>query len=627
LGSFFSTPKHLSLPPGGFVVSGIIDRIKKMSKLEHMRHSAEHVLHMSIESLYPGAKKAMGPATGEGFYHDADLEDSGVKMSIEEFPKIEKRMKEIIKAKLPIKMKGISPAEGKIIFKGNPYKIEWIGEVEKKQKEGSKEKLTICEIGSKKGKYYDVDICKGGHVNNTGDVGPFKLLSVAGAYWRGSEKNKMLTRIYGTAFPSQKDLDEYLKLQEEAKKRDHKIIGKELDLFTFSPLVGPGLPLWPPKGVILRNLLDDFVWELRKARGYQKVEIPHITKKELYKTSGHWDKFKEDLFRLKSREGFDSALKPMNCPHHTQIYDRKPHSYKELPQRYANTTMVYRDEQSGELSGLARVESITQDDAHVFCRMTQVEEEFLAIWNIVDDFYGAVGFELEVRLSLHDPDNFEAYLGSKKEWKKSEDILRKLTNKRKVEVREEVGEAAFYGPKIDFMAKDSLNRKWQVATIQLDMSMPERFDLTCINEKGDKERIVMIHAAIMGALERYISILIEHFAGAFPTWLSPVQAVVIPISDQNVKYANQVADTLILHSMRVEVDDRSETMQARIRDAQMQKIPYMLIVGEKEEKSKSISVRLRSGEIPPAGGGKLKVDKFVDKVTKMIENRSLDLWK
>jgi threonyl-tRNA synthetase len=402
------------------------------------------------------------------------------------------------------------------------------------------------------------------------------------------------------------------------EERDHKKLGKELDLFTFSDLVGSGLPLWTPKGTILRNLLDDFVWEMRRAHGYEKVEIPHITKKELYEKSGHWDKFKDDLFRIVTREGDEFALKPMNCPHHTQIYARKPWSYRELPQRYANTTMCYRDEQSGELNGLSRVRAFTQDDAHAFCRESQVEEEFKNIWAIIEKFYGTFGFNpKKIRLSFHDPLHPENYLGDKARWKVAEDILTKIAKEKGAETIDGAGEAAFYGPKLDFMAEDSHGRLWQVATIQLDMNMPERFDLTCVNEQGEKERIVMIHAAIMGSIERFLSVLIEHLQGAFPLWLSPLQARVLPVSEKHAAYAQEVASALKATNIRADVDEANESLGKKIRNAKTEKIPYLLVVGDAEVEAKTVSVESRDA-------GKLdamSAADFISRATEEIRTR------
>ena len=397
------------------------------------------------------------------------------------------------------------------------------------------------------------------------------------------------------------------------KGHDHKKLGKELDLFTFSDLVGSGLPLWTPKGTVLRNLLDDFVWELRSKCGYEKVEIPHITKRELYEKSGHWDKFKDDLFRITTREGDEFAMKPMNCPHHTQIYARRPWSYRELPQRYANTTMCYRDEQSGELNGLSRVRAFTQDDAHAFCRESQVKEEFLKVWNIIEEFYSTFGFKpKKIRLSFHDPKHLEKYLGDKGRWKIAEDILRDIAKEKGVETINGMGEAAFYGPKLDFMAEDAHGRLWQVATIQLDMNMPERFALTCINEKGEKERIVMIHAAVMGSIERFLSVLIEHLGGAFPLWLSPVQVRVLPVSEKHTAYANEVLAALRAASIRTDVDDANESLGKKIRNAKTEKIPYLLVVGDKEVEAKTVSVESRDH-------GKQDVASLSDFITKASE--------
>ena len=404
---------------------------------------------------------------------------------------------------------------------------------------------------------------------------------------------------------------------EKMDKNDHRILGKELDLFTFSDLVGPGLPMWTPKGTVIREELDKFVQQLRGKYGYNRVTIPHITKRELYEISGHWNKFSDELFKITSREGKEYALKPMSCPHHTQIFDRKPHSYKEMPQRYAETTMVYRDEQSGELGGLTRVLSITQDDAHVFCRHLQVKEEFLKIWDIVDNFYKAFGFVLRTRLSFREPENQEKYLGTKEIWDKAEDILRKIAEERGANYFEGPGEAALYGPKLDFMAKNSAGREWQVATIQLDMNIPERFDLTCVNEKGEKERIVMIHAAITGALERCIAILIEHFAGAFPLWLSPVQIMVIPVRTNHNEYAKQIFDTLQENNIRAELNDADENLGSKVRDVKENKIPYWIVIGDKEIESNKVTLESRDGRQL----GQITKEELLQKLLKEIRDK------
>jgi threonyl-tRNA synthetase len=427
----------------------------------------------------------------------------------------------------------------------------------------------------------------------------------------------MLTRIYGLAFLTQKDLDAYLLQQEEAKKRDHKKLGVELDLFTFSDLVGSGLPLWTPKGTLVRNLLDTYVWELRQEKGYERVEIPHITKKDLYITSGHWDKYKDDLFRITTREGHEFAMKPMNCPHHTQIYARKMWSYRELPQRYANTTTCYRDEQSGELSGLSRVRAFAQDDAHVFCRMAQAKEEFLKIWDIVEKFYNTFGFNLRVRISKHDPEHPEKYLGDKERWAFAENMLTEIAEGKKVETFDGIGEAAFYGPKLDFMANDAIGREWQVATIQLDMNMPERFDLTCTNEKGEKERIVMIHAAIMGSIERFLSILIEHTAGVFPTWLSPIQVSVVPIKDTHEDKADEVVTVLRNNFIRGEKVSGNDSLGKRIHQAKAYNTPYVIVIGDKEKDSGNLTIEKRDGSKDTK-----TLEEFLEYIKNEIKNRA-----
>lgn len=566
-----------------------------MSSLEELRHSAAHLLAAAVLELYPDTKPTIGPAIENGFYYDFEF---ATPISDKDLKKIEKKMREIVKSWEGFERIEADANEAKKRVAGNEYKQELLDDLI-----GKNEPISFYKSGE------FTDLCRGGHVEKPKDeIKHFKLLSLAGAYWRGSEDNTMLTRIYGTAFFSKQELDEYLQMREEAKKRDHRKLGQKLDLFTFSDLVGGGLPLWTPKGTLLRNILDDFVWKLRQEKGYEKVSIPHITKKALYETSGHWAKFADDLFRITTREGHEFAMKPMNCPHHTQIYAHLPRSYRDLPQRYAETTMVYRDEQSGELHGLSRVRCITQDDAHVFCRESQLKQEFFAIWDIVETFYKACGFpELKIRLSLSDPEYQENYLGSKKEWQKAEEQLREFIKERGAEFFEAKGEAAFYGPKIDFMTRDSLGREWQVATIQADRNMPERFDLTCVNESGEKERVIMVHAAIMGSIERFLSILIEHHAGAFPFWLSPEQIVVLPIVDRHNDYAQGVVEQLQAAGYRVRLDSGSESLNKKIRNAQKAKLPYMLIIGDEEVEKNQVAVRSRE----EGDQGKLTVGEFI----------------
>lgn len=576
--------------------------------LEGIRHSLAHLLAAAVLKKFPDAKLAIGPVIENGFYYDFLLSRG---LTPEDLKDFEKDMKKMIGGKLPFSGKEVTRDEAREIFKDQPFKLELIEEFSSEEKT-----LTTYKTGE-----VFLDLCRGGHVDNTSEINPdaFVLDKTAGAYWRGDEKNQMLQRIYGIAFETKEELDKYLAMIAEAKKRDHKKLGPELDLFTFSDLVGSGLPLWTPKGTILRNLLDDFVWQLRKKRGYAKVEIPHITKQNLYETSGHWDKYKDDLFKITTRENHVFAMKPMNCPHHTQIYARKPHSYRELPQRFANTTMVYRDEQSGELAGLSRVLSITQDDAHVFCRLSQSKEEAVKIWDIISEFYGAFGIELRVRLSTRDPLHPEKYLGDSARWDAAEKILTEVVALKESAFEDGVGEAAFYGPKLDFMGKDAIGREHQVATIQLDMNMPERFDLTCTNEKGEGERIVMIHAAIMGSIERFLALAIEHFAGAFPLWLSPVQISILPVSEKFLGYAEEVKSALEKNGMRVEMADANETLGKRIRESELKKIPYTLILGEKEEGEKSVSFRKLKGEQENG----VSFEKFLERMSKEISEKNL----
>lgn len=578
------------------------------SSIEKKRHSAAHLLAMAVLDKYPEAKLGIGPTIENGFYYDFDLKE---KISPEDLPALEEKMRQFIAQGLGFERSEPGVAQAAEQFIDQPYKQELIQDLAKD------EAVTVSLY--KTGDF--TDLCRGGHVDNTHEIDPraFKLTKVAGAYWRGDENRPMLQRVYGVLFDTKEELDTYLQRLEEADRRDHKKLGKELDLFIFSELVGAGLPLWTPRGTLIRNLLDDYVWELRKARGYQKVVIPHITKKDLYVTSGHWAKFADELFKIKTREGHEFAMKPMNCPHHTQIFGSRPRSYREMPQRYSETTMVYRDEQSGELGGLSRVRSITQDDAHVFCRKSQIKDEVNAIWDIVNELYGTFGFKLQVRLSRHDPEQFDKYLGNPEIWEMAENQLRDVIIEHDMPYIDGVGEAAMYGPKIDFMGEDALGRLHQVATIQLDFNQPENFDLFCINEQGEQERIVMIHAAIMGSIERFMVLLIEHFAGAFPTWLAPVQVQVIPVSDKFNNYAfDHIAKALNEAGIRVEVDDANESVGKKIRSATTQKVPYIVVVGEKEIEAGTVSVRSRDkGEL-----GALTLANFTAQVTDEINNRA-----
>jgi threonyl-tRNA synthetase len=577
-------------------------------KLHNLRHSLAHLLAAAVGEIYKfdKVKLTLGPAIDNGFYYDIDFGDE--KVSDSDLKKIEDRMKKNLPKWTEWEHKEISKDEALNFFK-NEYKQELINEIAERG-----EKITTYTCGG------FIDLCRGGHLENPAkeiDPESFKLDRVAGAYWRGDEKNKMLTRIYGLAFKTKEELDAYLVQREEAEKRDHKKLGKELDLFVFSELVGGGLPLWTPKGTTLRNLLNDFVWGLRSERGYLRVEIPHITKKDLYIASGHWDKYKDDLFRITTREDHEFAMKPMNCPHHTQIYNRKAWSYKELPQRYENTTTCYRDEQSGELSGLSRVRAFTQDDAHVFCRISQAKEEMQKIWEIVHIFYKAFNLPLKLRLSLRDPEHPEKYLGDKNHWDQAEKVLKEVAAENNTEYYEAPGEAAFYAPKLDFIAKDSIGREWQVATIQLDVNMPDRFDLSCTNEKGEKERIVMIHAAIMGSIDRFMSIMIEHLAGNFPLWLSPVQVKVIPVRENHNSYAEEVYNLLKENNIRAELDTADSNLGGKVRDAKNNKMPYWIVIGDKEIEVGKVTLESRdAGQL-----GQISKEELVSKLLEEIKNK------
>lgn len=555
--------------------------------IEHKRHTLAHLLAAAVLKGYPHAKLTLGPAVDTGFYYDIDFR-GGEAPSDADLIGIEAEMRALLPSWTEFTHRQVTPTEARDIFQGNEFKTELINELEKKG-----ETITLYTAGT------FTDLCRGGHTENpAAELAPdsFKLDKLAGAYWRGDEKNPMLTRIYGLAFETKAELDAYETQLKEARERDHRKLGREQDLFTFSELVGAGLPLWTPKGTIIRHELDTFIWKLRQKHGYQRVTIPHITKKDLYERSGHWEKFADELFRITTREGKEYALKPMNCPHHTQIFDRQPHSYRDMPQRYAETTMVYRDEQSGELGGLTRVLSITQDDSHVFCRHSQVKDEFFRVWDIIDTFYGTFGFKLRVRLSFHDPAEMDKYLGTKEIWQNAEEALREIAKERNADYFEAPGEAAMYGPKLDFMAKDSIGREHQVATIQLDMNLPERFDLTCINEQGQKERIVMMHCAIMGSIERFTAVLIEHLGGNFPLWLAPEQLRIIPVSDAHHEYAEQVYSSLQAIGIRANFDDANESLGKKIRAAKQDKLPYFIVIGDKEVAAKNVTLEARGGE-------------------------------
>lgn len=577
-------------------------------QLAHNRHTLAHLLAQAIKTQFPNAKLTLGPAVDNGFYYDVDLGED--KATDENLKELQKFMRKNLSKWTEFTHREVSHDEAKTIFANNEYKLELIEEIV-----GRGEKITLYTCGGFE------DLCRGGHAENPAkDISSdsFKLDRVAGAYWRGDEKNKMLTRIYGLAFPTKEELDAYIFQIEEAKKRDHRKLGKELKLFVFSDLVGPGLPLWTPKGTLVRELLNDFVWGLRKVRGYQKVTIPHITKKELYETSGHWAKYADDLFKIHTREDHLFAMKPMNCPHHTQIFDSEQRSYRDMPQRYAETTMVYRDEQSGELSGLSRVLSITQDDAHVFCREVQIEKEAMAIWDIIETFYGAFGFNLQVRFSRHDPATPEKYLGSAETWAKAEGALQELMETKGVTWIDGIGEAAFYGPKIDFISKDSLGRVLQVATIQLDFNQPKNFGLYCVNEKGEREQVVMIHAAIMGSIERFISTLLEHLSGNFPTWLNPLQVAVVPVRENHSEKAQELLTMFLGNDIRAEVLDDGNSLGKRIHAAKAERAPYTIVLGDKELEAGTLTIEKRDGSKIEG----ITAEEFLKNITTEIKDRA-----
>ncbi len=576
-----------------------------MHDLEKLRHSLAHLLAGAVLKLHPDTKLTLGPAIEDGFYYDFEFSSP---ISEHDLPKIEKEMKKLLPTWETFEHFEVTPEEAKKIFADNPYKIELIEEISAKGEQitlyysGPKDsvptKEELLSINYKlKTKNYFLDLCRGGHVENPSkEINPdaFKIDRVAGAYWRGDEKNKMLTRIYGLAFETKEELKKYLEQREEAKKRDHRKLGQELDLFTFSELVGSGLPMFTPKGTLLRDALDNFSQKLRIEQGFQKVWIPHITKKALYEKSGHWDKFGGELFLVKSQETKDEmVMKPMNCPHHQQIYASKPRSYRDLPIRYIETTTVYRDEKAGELLGLSRVRSITQDDSHIFCTPDQIKQEYQVLVRIVKECYDKLGMKFRARLSFHDPEQKEKYLGDESLWQTAETILLEVAKENKLDYYTALGEAAFYGPKIDFMITDAIGREWQLATPQLDFVQPERFGLKYTDKDGREKTPVMIHFALLGSLERFLSVYIEHTAGAFPFWLSPVQVKVLPIGEGHRKYAKEVFETLKENDVRAELDDGDESLGKKIRAGKTEKVPYLLVIGDKELETKTVTVESR----------------------------------
>ncbi|CAM1363523.1 threonine--tRNA ligase [Tenacibaculum xiamenense] len=571
-------------------------------------HSSAHVLAQAILEFYPNAKLTIGPAIDNGFYYDLDLGDDVI--SEKDFPEIEKKFLELAREKAEFKMREVSKADALAYYKGrnNEYKVELIEGLE----DGD---ITFCDHSN------FTDLCRGGHIPNTGLIKAVKIMNVAGAYWRGDEKNNQLTRVYGISFPKQKQLKEYLELLEEAKKRDHRKLGKELELFTFSQKVGQGLPLWLPKGAALRSRLEDFLKKAQKKAGYEMVMTPHIGQKDLYVTSGHYAKYGEDSFQpiTTPKDDEEFLLKPMNCPHHCEIYAHKPYSYKDLPIRYAEFGTVYRYEQSGELHGLTRVRGFTQDDAHIFCTPEQLDSEFKNVIDLVLYVFTSLGFEnFTAQVSIRDMENLDKYIGEKETWELAENAIINAAKDKGLDFVIEEGEAAFYGPKLDFMVKDALGRSWQLGTIQVDYNLPKRFELTYKGSDNKLHRPVMIHRAPFGSMERFIAILLEHTGGKFPLWLTPEQVIILPISEKYQNYAEKVLHLLENSEIRALIDDRNEKTGRKIRDAEVSKIPFMVIVGEKEQDENTVSVRKHGeGDI-----GALSIEDFVSLIKEEV-NKTL----
>lgn len=575
-------------------------------------HSTSHVMAQAIEQLYPGVKLTIGPAIDRGFYYDIDFGEQ--KISENDFKKIEDKMLEIARGKHEFKMRSAGKEEALEFYRkqNNPFKVELIENLE----DGT---ITFCDHDT------FTDLCRGGHIPNTGFIKAVKLTSAAGAYWRGDEKNPQLTRVYGISFPKQKDLKEYLELLEEAKRRDHRKLGKELELFTFSAKVGQGLPLWLPKGAALRERLENFLKKAQKTAGYEMVITPHIGQKELYVTSGHYEKYGADSFQpIKTpNEGEEFMLKPMNCPHHCEIYNSSPWSYRDLPKRFAEFGTVYRYEQSGELHGLTRVRGFTQDDAHIFCTPDQLDEEFKKVIDLTLYVFESLGFDdFTAQVSLRDPENKAKYIGSDEVWEKAESAIISAANEKGLSYVVEKGEAAFYGPKLDFMVKDALGRSWQLGTIQVDYNLPERFDLTYKGSDNELHRPVMIHRAPFGSMERFVAVLLENTGGNFPLWLMPEQAIILSLSEKYEKYSQKVLSLLENHEIRALANNRNDTIGKKIREAEMSKVPYMLIIGEQEEKDGTVSVRKHGeGDI-----GIMSIEDFAQLINNEIK-RTLKTFK
>ncbi len=566
-------------------------------------HTSAHLLAEALQELYPGVQFGIGPAIENGFYYDIDPGDNEITQA--DFPKIEKKMAELVAKKEEVKRADITKADALKFFgdTGQTYKIELINDLQ----DGTISTYTQGAF---------TDLCRGPHIPNTAPIKAVKVLSLAGAYWRGDETRKQMLRVYGISFPKKSMLDEYLVLLEEAKKRDHRKIGKEMELFAFSQRVGQGLPLWLPKGAALRNRLQDYLAKIQKKYGYEQVITPHIGNKNLYVTSGHYAKYGKDSFQPihTPEEGEEYMLKPMNCPHHCEIYRTSPRSYKDLPLRFAEFGTVYRYEQSGELHGLTRVRSFTQDDAHLFCTPEQLKQEFLSVMDIINHILGVFGFEYEAQISLRDPNNKQKYVGSDENWERAERAIVEACEEKGLPAKQVEGEAAFYGPKLDFMVKDALGRRWQLGTIQVDYNLPERFELEYTGSDNAKHRPIMIHRAPFGSLERFVAVLLEHTAGKLPLWLAPDQVVVLPISEKYNEYASHVAQVLNDADVRTIIDDRNEKIGKKIRDNELKRIPYLLIVGEKEAANEEVSVRKQGG----IDQGSEKITTFAAKITQEV---------
>jgi threonyl-tRNA synthetase len=569
-------------------------------------HSSAHVLAQAVVELYPDALLTIGPAIDQGFYYDIDH----APFSEEDTARIEERMREIIKRNYETVRESVSKDKARTLFKNNPYKLELIDEY-------ADEELTVYRQGD------FVDLCRGPHIPRSGLIKAIAITKTSGAYWRADEHNKQLQRIYGISFPKKKQLDEYFDFQKAARERDHRKLGQELDLFSFSDLVGPGLPLFSPKGTIIRDELHRALLDYSKEFGMLPVTIPHIAKIDLYKLSGHAEKFEDELFRVVSHHGVEFVMKPVNCPHHTQIYASQPRSYRDLPLRYMESTMQYRDEKPGEIAGLSRVRAITCDDGHVFCRPDQIKDEARSIATIIRKFYSALGMYGShwVSLSVRDPASPQSYIGDEDDWERAEAVLQELSDELGLGAKRMEGEAALYGPKLDFMFRDSLGRERQLSTIQLDFAMPKRFGLTYIDENNTERTPVMIHRAILGSYERFMAILIEHFAGKFPLWLAPEQIVLIPIADRHGEAARSIGATMKDAGLRVRVDDRSESVSYRVRDAQLKRVPYSIVIGDREANGEAITPRNRDNVVLDPIGQSV----FIEQIARKIADRDIDL--